>query len=367
MKNINLGLNTRIFELKESVITNLPDQLQYLRAFGVDFKKIKDNDGLLQKPDESRIDDFVKLVTERNLKVIWVPFITKDGRTLQREIDFVKELKERGVVFHAFQMLGEFYLPKYYYADLNAKGVVEGIRKEELAAILDIWVNAFQSEFPESKTFITCASHQNGNSRAEKYRKSFTNSILTWAKNREYDGEFCFHMYSGYKGQEGGNEEAIYTDIDFSHITGQIKDKFPETPIHLCEGGYYRKDDTEIPKMIDFMEQAQQALGKDSIVSLHLLQGSGEFAWFDRQGATIVGDAFIAALEQPDEPIEEPEPPINEAPTLVSVIPDAKGQFVMYGFTYLTFSDGSERKITTRFGYRPFGRDDIGKTIDELK
>ena len=49
---INLGANTRIFQLKESVIQELPENLKYVRAYGADFSK----KGLDQNGDLYRVD-----------------------------------------------------------------------------------------------------------------------------------------------------------------------------------------------------------------------------------------------------------------------------------------------------------------------
>jgi len=292
---INLGLNLRIFQLNESAIKKLPINLKYVRAYGADFStKSLDVNGNLYRSKQSQVDQFIKLVTDRNLKVIWCPIVSKDGRTMQGEFEFIEYLKSRGVQFHAIQVFGEFYLPKYYSGNIhpNGKGVIEQVRKEDLPAMLTMWVPAIKERFPEVEIYITCASHQNGNSRAEKYRKAFTDVILKWAKAKGYDQGFCFHMYAGNKSQEGGNEEAVYTDINFSHIINQIKSVLPNAPIHLCEGGYFRKDDKELNKLGDFASKAQDALG-GGIIVLHLLQGKGQFAWYDKNGLTVVGNYFI--------------------------------------------------------------------------
>ena len=292
---INLGLNLRIFQLNESVIKKLPINLKYVMAYGADFStKSLDVNGNLYRSKQSQVDQFIKLVTDRNLKVIWCPIVSKDGRTMQGEFEFIEYLKSRGVQFHAIQVFGEFYLPKYYSGNIhpNGKGVIEQVRKEDLPAMLTMWVPAIKERFPEVEIYITCASHQNGNSRSEKYRKAFTDVILKWAKAKGYDQGFCFHMYAGNKSQEGGNEEAVYTDINFSHIINQIKSVLPNAPIHLCEGGYFRKDDKELNKLGDFANKAQDALG-DGIIVLHLLQGKGQFAWYDKNGLTVVGNYFI--------------------------------------------------------------------------
>ncbi len=357
---INLGANTRIFQLKESVIQELPENLKYVRAYGADFsKKGLDQNGDLYRVDEGKIEQFIKLVTERNLKVIWIPIITKDGRTMESELQLIYDLKSRGVQFHAIQVFGEYYLPKYYKGDKTAKGVLERIRKEDLPPMLTMWIPAIKEALPELEIYITCASHQNGTSKAEKYRKSFTDTILKWAEAKGYDGGFCFHMYAGYKPQKGGNEETIYSEINFSHIVGQIKTSFPDAPIHLCEGGYYRRDDNELHKLGEFALKAQEALGEDGIVVLHHLQGAGEFAWYDHVGLTPAGDYIINDFFK--EKIEE------EQPTLINLTPKySKGLPVMWGRQTLYFSNGDRKRIRVRFSKWRYGVEDIGKTPDEL-
>ena len=287
---------------------------------------------------------------------------------MQKEFEAVQELIEAGVNITHFQMGGEFWLAKYYFGKTGEKGVVEQVRIADYISMLDSWIPKCKQYFPDVKIMLLGCSHQSGGSQTEQYRQEWNEAVLNYKKEQGAKNElgFTVHYYAGAKPdlQPTNGEEAIFKGINWTPFISQLRSDDRNVEIIVPESGYYTSDksQSQLRKMTEFYEAGARAVGKNGIMGLHVLNQRGEsyHNWFDKNGITAVGNKFL-------EYFTESEEPVNDEPTLDFVVPDAKGEFVFLGITYLKFSDGSVEKIKTRFGNRPFGNEDVGKTKDELR
>lgn len=360
MKKLNLGFNCPIFYLKESAIEDLHPGIKYLRIFSAVFNKPKLPDGSFSFPDHKQIDALVNICLDYEIEVIYCPQITKDGRTMASEFGFMQMLIDRGVNIVAIQILGEMYLDKYRYGQLNKKAVIEQFTASDIAPTLKLWVPAIIDAFPDRKYLITVASHQN--LPKDSYRIQYTQNCIDWVTKFDTEGklEFCFHFYSGFKNKQD-DEELSFTEIDVTEVVNQIRLK-SNAPIHLCEGNHYRLDDSpeEMYRMGDYINHVHSVLSENAFIIMQVFQAPGYFSLYDGFGKTNVGDWYDKFLDDwEDDGYSE-----NESPVLAST-PIVK--FSRWGKVaqHLVFSDGSilihEKQGWWDFSWRPFDYTYIGQ------
>jgi hypothetical protein len=364
-------LNTRIFEFDSKVLTELPDEVTHFRGFSPDFSAPKIN-GLYQYTAETkpaRFNDWLTYCITNDISVVWTLNMTKD-RTMEKELSFVSQLIDQGLNITHFQLGGEFWLGKYYFGKTDEKGVVEQVRIADYLQMLDEWIPALRISFPDVQLMLLGCSHQNGTNQTETYRKMWNNAVIDYKGANDANDTlgFTVHYYAGAKPdlQPSNGEEAIFNGINWEPFISQLRTPFPDVDIIVPESGWYPSDKSQeqLDMMTEFYEKGVEAIGDNGIMGLHVLNQRNEsfHNWYDRDGLTDVGDNWLDYFSLQTPPEEEEEEVVLE-----KVFPDRKGQWVMYGFTYLTFSDGTEKRIVTRWGNIPIGREDIGKTLDELK
>lgn len=280
-------------------------RFRYFRTFGVDFHKPK-QDGLYQYVDNKLVAEFIKYTNEHNIQVIWTLYMT--SRTLERELEYVNHLINKGMNITAFEYGGEFYLPKYARADNSKKGVVEKVTADIYVQMLKNWLPAFQEILPLSQGdhIIIGASHGSTNSKSDKHRQAWNHSVVRGLKKNfsEYlsDLSWSFHLYMGRTAKNSPKgEENIYAVVDFSFMND-----FPSgMKIFVTESGYYIDafSKQQLGLARQFWTALYNALRPGDVFGIHTLINKGNkpnpLALIARSGQlTPVGMAFKEWLTQ---------------------------------------------------------------------
>ena len=386
-------VNTRLFQFDSDYLEPWIEGITHLRAYGVDFKKPKDSDGLYQYTDPKKVEDFIAFCKEKNLKVIWT--LNVSSYTLAQEMEFVESLIDRGLNITGFEYGGEFYLKKYYFGNKSAKGVVEKIRMDgenrDYLDLLELWLPAISARYPfdEYKHILITASHGKTQSRQDRYRREFNQKIYDWVKDHpEYSGkvDFSYHIYAGAKPDRYSADEAnVLRAVNWDFL-----DLIPKGSQWICtESGYYIKNysEEELEKARHFLTEQSQELGKDGLMGIHTLfipvNRRDPLALYTLSGLTPVGENLRNWLQNtppPDQPDNHEDSPtqgspsgnnssnIAEEPTLVKIFPEYGGfwDFIHFNQT-LKFSNGKSYKRSYWFSKPTFTQDDIGKPIGYFK
>lgn len=303
---------------KKAVLVNIPlayfnakaagdnfTRFKYFRTFGVDFHKPK-QDGLYQYVDDKLVAEFIKYTNEHDIEVIWTLYVT--SRTLERELEYVNHLINKGMNITAFEYGGEFYLPKYARADNSKKGVVEKVTADIYVQMLKNWLPAFLKILPFSQGdhIIIGASHGSTNSRSDQHRQDWNHSVVCGLKKNfpEYLNELAwsFHLYMGRTAKKSPKgEENIYDVVDFSFMND-----FPSgMKIFVTESGYYIDafSKQQLGLARQFWTALYEALRPGDVFGIHTLINKGNkpnpLALIARSGQmTAVGMAFKEWLTQ---------------------------------------------------------------------
>lgn len=306
-----LLVSTRLFDFDSSYLQPWIEGITHLRAFGVDFLKPKDADGLYQYVDEDKVNAFISFCKRRNLKVVWT--LNLSSFTLDKEIAFVKNLITKGLNIVAFEYGGEFYLQKYYYGKLSEKGVVEQIRMDgtnrDYLNLLDIWIPAITKDFPynQYEHILVTASASKENSQTMNYRREFNKKVFEYVKNNpQLSGKFSFsyHLYAGVTPAGYNQSEEVVIgpdDVDWSFLN--------EKPVSgrwvVTESGYYIKDysESQLDEANKFYLKESEALGKNDLFGIHtLVSPSKQFnplAFYNATGITPVGQMIKNWVDKP--------------------------------------------------------------------
>ncbi|HKK39000.1 MAG TPA: hypothetical protein VJ949_06260 [Cryomorphaceae bacterium] len=393
-------VNLKLFFFDSSLLDPWIEEITHIRVYGLDFKKSKDSDGLYQYVDDGRMNEFISFTNEKNLKVIWTLNVT--SFTLEQEMEYVKDIISRGLNIVGFEYGGEYYLRKYYFGDLSAKGVVEKIRMDGenqfYLELLDMWLPPFTSEFPMDKYehIIITASTNKEKHKEMDYRREFNRKVFEYVdQHPEYDGKvsYSYHLYAGAKSARyNQHEEKVLTpdEIDWSFL----EDKPEGSRWVVTESGYYITDyspqQLKIAKKF-YVEQSRR-LDDESLLGIHeLIEKTKRFnplSLYGPQGMTPVGemvedwlsnraayDAGILEVDINDEdnsesPVQQNQESIQEsgAPTLVDISPEYKGWFQWIHFSHtLTFSNGKSYRRSYWFSSPDFRKDDLGKPLSYFK
>jgi hypothetical protein len=194
------------------------------------------------------------------------------------------------------------------------------------------------------------------------------------------------HYYAGAKpdAQPADGEEAIFEGINWEPFTSHIRHYLPEVEISVPEGGWYAeeqregKSESDLNKMIEFIETMKVALGDNDLPGLHVLyQKHVTFHnWLYQGGVTEVGakhDSYFKEINEPTPPPVEPEEPDNN-------LPDKDAKLVSYRIhnifsrtkkvQKLVFDDGGvieyRKKGWWDFCWKPFNWRDSGRTAEEI-
>jgi len=356
-------LNSRPFQTLGSAIGEIPVEITHFRGYHLDFGAPRiDKYGLsidpsVRESNPQRWQDWLDLVKEKDVKVVWTVSTLKSFANIAEEIDVIQEIDEycgAGTV-DKLQIGGEFWLPKYRTGDTSKKGCYEQVTISDYKIMLRDYIPALQEAFPDKKCFASCASFKPGaTSQSEVYRRTFTEEVIEFLNKNDKQNlvGLTFHYYAGAKGNQDG-EEVVYTDIDFSFID-EVR-LIADRQIIIPEAGWYRGDDSDeqFNKMGQFLDEMNDALEADDLPGLHVLQTpyGGPHAWFNTSGRTIVGNYWADEYFAGAPPIE---------PTLKAILPPTK-RFVIYGKQHLEFTDGSIHKYVVWIGRFKYDRDDIGK------
>lgn len=317
-------------------------QFGLIRFFGSAFGK--DTDGGFPHHEEEKIDKLVEICTKYNQKVIWSILIT--SFTLEKELSYIKWLiKTKKVPIVAFELGGEYYLPKYRKGDVDNHKVLEQILvtkdRNDYTNMLGGWIDALQSGYPQIKLILIGASHGSSSLFRDKYRAEWNKQLFEYATTEYPDTEFyvSYHYYAGNnKGLSDPNEEDVITPdkIDLGFLK-----TLPERYHWICtESGYWptgsAKEDKEMIKA--FFDAQKEALGDEDIMGVHTLyqkKSGSPYALYDREGLTEMGEVIKEWCEENFEP--------NVAPTLASITSNDRTLFgFMISFRQrLVFSDGS--------------------------
>ncbi|MGB6034705.1 MAG: hypothetical protein WBG42_00455 [Cryomorphaceae bacterium] len=397
-----LLVNTRLFEFDSSLLTPWIDEITHLRVFGVDFHEGKDSQGNYQYVSDERMNDFISFTKEKNLKVVWT--LNVSSFTLDQEMAYVKEIISKGLNIVAFEYGGEFYLKKYVFGDMKAKGVVETIRMDgenrDYLNLLDLWLPAVTEVYPfgEYEHILITASVTGENNKTTKYRREFNQKVFTYVKNKpEIKGKvsFSYHIYAGAKPSTySKDEEAIITPekVDWSFLDK----KPPGSRWVVTESGYYVTDfsKSQLDQAREFYIKQAKQLNKRGLMGIHTLVTSSTrqnaLALYNLNGITPVGEMVQNWLSNGDDSgsgvndeneeideAEDPEPVNNTTSTssstqknaeLVKIYPEYTGFFQWIHFNQtLVFSNGKSYKRSYWFSSPDFTKDDIGKPISYFK
>ncbi len=303
-----LIVNTRLFEFDSALLTPWIKDITHLRAFGIDFSKPKDTEGLYQYIDDSKMDDFIAFSNSKNLKIVWT--LNVSSFTLEQEMAYVKDIISRGLNIVAFEYGGEFYLRKYFVGDLDAKGVVERIRMDgehrDYLDLLDMWLPAMTQDFSLDayEHILVTASVSGEQNITTNYRKEFNEKVFNYVKNNpNLDGKisFSYHLYAGAKPSSySTDEEIVYTgNVDWAFL----KEKLENSRWVVTESGYYVTDfsQSQLDKARGFYEKQSEQLGHNDLLGIHTLvtQSTNKkpLALYDLNGISPVGLMIQSWLE----------------------------------------------------------------------
>lgn len=344
-------------------------EIKYFRTFGVDFRKPK-VDGLYQYADARTVKDFIRYTRAHGKEVIWTLNMT--SRTLETEMEYVKQLMKNGLNITAFEYGGEFYLPKYAKGDLSKKAVVEKVTAEIYTDMLSEWLPAFMEVLPlsEGDHIVIGASHGNSDSQRDRYRKQWNTTVAAYLQ-AEFpeiadDLSWSFHLYAGARSKAGKGEEDVVDRLDFSFMK-----EFPEEmKIFVTESGYEVAgfSASELKKARDFWAALYRALRPGDVFGIHMLVHKGNkpnpYALIDRSGElTPVGEKFRDWLKERNEEggssNHASETEGNSA--VLRTLENRKSVFSH--IQLLTFSDRSTLRFTTCrwFGSPRYTQGDVGK------
>jgi hypothetical protein len=391
-------VNVRVFEFDSRKLEPWIEGITHLRAFGVDFRKGKGSDGLYQYVDEAKMNEFISFAKSKNLKVIWTLNLT--SFTLEKELAYVDNLISKGLNIVGFQYGGEFWLKKYAYGEMNAKGVVERVRMDgqnrDYLNLLDMWVPEVTAKYPLGKylhIFVTASTTSEKN-LTQNYRREFNQKVFDYVTgNSELKGkvDFSYHLYAGAKPTGYSKDEESVTkpnQVDWSFIS-----KIPSgSRWVVTESGYYTQSwsDEQLKEARDFYTMQSQKLGEDALMGIHVLyiadKGQNPLALYNLNGRTKVGENIDYWLRnESDADINESDSSDGETsedqnnstnnnsqntgePTLVSISPKYTGWFQWIHFSHtLTFSNGKSYKRSYWFSSPDFSKDDLGKPLSYFK
>jgi len=389
-------VSVRLYEFDSNYLEPWIDGITHLRAFGVDFTKNERSDGLYQYVDDSRLDDFVSFCIRKKLKVVWTLNVT--SFTVEEEMNFIRELANKGLDFSGFQYGGEFFLPKYARADKNSKGVVERIRMDgeynDYLDLLDLWLPAMRAEYPleDYEHIIVAASVSNESGKAERYRATFNDKVFNYVLSRpDLKGKvsFSYHLYAGEMRFDNKGEEVVRLPEKISWSF--INDIPAGSRWVVTESGYYMDAPTpqRLAEAREFYSQQSLHLGPDALMGIHtLVKERNKFhpmPLYDQGGITVIGENFKSWFDDAPPPQESPsgddqvdEVPVDQednldkapekTPTLVKIYPEYSGWFQWIHFSHsLTFSNGKSYNRSYWFSSPDFSIDDLGKPISYFK
>lgn len=296
--------SVKLFEFTKDNLEPWIEGITHLRAYGVDFSKPKDADGLLQYVDEQRVDDFIAFSNAKELKIIWT--LNVSSRTLQTELDYVDRLINKGMNIVAFEYGGEFYLPKYFRGDLSNPKVVERIRMDadhnDYLDLLDQWVPAFMAKYPSSQYehILICASHAETSSKRDQYRRLWNKKVFNWAEQHSTEKRkfsFSYHLYAGSDRSQGRPDEEnvlLPEEVNWNFLNDK-----PEGGRWVCtESGYYVTDFSkeQLALTQQFYQAESDALGPDNLFGIHTLtketRRKSPLTLYNLNGITPVGKNF---------------------------------------------------------------------------
>lgn len=392
-------VNTRLFEFDSSSLNPWIEEITHLRVFGVDFSKPKNSEGMYQYVDESRLNDFIDFCKKKNLKVIWT--LSVSSFTLDEEMAYVKSAIDKGLNVVAFEYGGEFYLKKYIFGDMKAKGVVERIRMDgeyrDYLNLLDMWLPAMTKVYPygEYEHILITASVSGEKNRVSNYRREFNRKVFSYVKSKpELKGKvsFSYHIYAGAKPAtyNKDEEEVVMPDqVDWSFLN----EKPEGSRWVVTESGYYVKDfsKNQLDQAREFYTKQAQKLDNKSLMGIHTLLNpssrSNPLALYDRSGLTPVGEMVNSWLKNKESSSSDSTTQNDETtssgttdgsasstnsgdknPELVKIYPEYSGflQWIHFNHT-LVFSNGKSYKRSYWFSSPDFSKADIGKPLSYFK
>jgi hypothetical protein len=398
-------VNLKLFDFDSSMLIPWIDEITHIRIFGVDFKKGKDSDGLYQYVDDSKMNEFIAFSKDKNLKIVWTLNLT--SFTLEREMNYLRDVIDKGLNIVAFQYGGEFWQRKYVFADKNAKGVVERIRMDgqyrDYLDLLDMWLPPMLKEFPfkDYEHILVTAYVGNGQDKTSKYRREFNKKIFDYVENHpDLKGNinFSYHLYAGRKPDTySKDEEAILTPdkIDWSYLNSLPKG----SRWVVTESGYYISEYSpeQLKRAKKFYIEQSKRLGNKSLMGIHELleptQRKNPLALYNPSGLTPMGEMVedwlskrqeyeTGALNVDDENLDSEDSQSEDStseteqvsdegsdePVLTSISPQYTGWFQWIHFSHtLTFSNGKSYKRSYWFSSPDFSKDDLGKPLSYFK
>ena len=407
--NNELIVNSRLFDFDSSLLTPWIEEITHLRTYGVDFSKSKGADGLYRYTESKRVNDFINFCKEKKLKVVWT--LNLSSFTLDQEMDFVQSLIDRGLDISAFEYGGEFYLRKYVFGDMNAKGVLEKIRMDgdnrDYLDLLDMWLPPMMEKYPpgEYEHVLVAASVTGAENKTNKYRKEFNRKVFEYAKSNPSLREkvsFSYHIYAGAKPDRySKDEELVLTPdkVDWSFLN----DKPEWGRWVVTESGYYITDfsqsQLELAKQF-YIDQSARLEELGGMMGIHVLINNSNrpnaLALYDLGGITSVGrmvQEWLSGAEniqnsnsnnsqiggdtasdssQNVKYDQENQPPntgkASDGPVLVEIYPEYHGflQWIHFSHT-LKFSNGKSYKRSYWFSSPDFSITDIGKSMSYFK
>ena len=297
-------VSVRLFEFTKDNLEPWINGITHLRAFGIDFSKPKDADGLLQYADNQRVNDFIEFSNAKELKIIWT--LNVSSYTLQMELDYVDQLIKKGLNIVAFEYGGEFYLPKYYNGELSNQKVMERIRMDgnhnDYLELLNQWIPTFTEKYPPSnyEHILVCASHGSSDRKRDQYRRLWNKKVFGWAKQHNTEGNkfsFSYHLYAGADRSQGpADEEDVLQpgEVDWSFLN----DKPQGGRWVVTESGYYISNfsENQLAMARRFYQAESDALGPGNLFGIHTLtkesRRDSPLTLYNPDGITPVGENF---------------------------------------------------------------------------
>jgi hypothetical protein len=333
---------------------------------------------------DSKLAEMAAYVNEHNLNIIWVWNIND---TFQNQLAIVKKINLLTSKLTAIEFSNETYLKKFALGQLGKNGVSRKYSVEDYIFDLKNFFE-FRNEHSELQSLdvIVCgASYDNSNSAIMDYRRAW-NPEVKKALNGIFGSVIpywvltSYHIYISALTHDDGNEEISFGVLDLGFLYDI------STPVITEMGSHFGADHPKTKNLFDAVFEAIGSVKRFgfhvyySAYSLRIIEDKYQidhhpFALYDKNGLAKFGEFIqgwvetLSIKEEVEPPVVEPPAPPTEPaePTLTSVVPNRKNEWVFYAWTYLMFSNGEAMRLTTRWGRIPFGNEDIGKTKKELK
>ena len=283
-------------------------------------------------------------------------FVANLNDTAENSLKLYNRFLAKGCKFEFIELGNEQYLSKYRLSkDLPEVTLkTREMSPEKYLALCQ----EFLPKFNGSTIVVQLAPNKNKN--IDEYYNHWNRTILN-ATNQIPEINYSMHIYAN----AGFRWELV------EEVQEVIKSKFlAVTEFGAADAADGEQDNLTEEQFIAMTqvvaERLSEELREQDIVFDQVLWNpwSVPSISFEDGDLTAKGRAVFDAF---NEPFEEPEIPEVLEPVLVGVIPNNKGQWVMWGRQTLIFSNEQRFKVRVRFETWPFSSDDYGKTINELK